>query len=188
MLSRLGSQIPVTDKIVITRDAELCDARGIAKVHVRSWQAAYAGIVPDEDLARLSLGQREQFWTGILSKDERATLVLVDGHLVAGWSSFGPARDEDCDPTLFTELYGIYLLPEYWSTGCGKQLYRATETRIRRNSIENLVLWVFEKNTRARRFYEAIGYRLENGKQKEMHFVGTTAVQVGYRKPLKGQT
>jgi ribosomal protein S18 acetylase RimI-like enzyme len=80
------------------------------------------------------------------------------------------------------------LLPEYWSTGCGKQLYQATETRIRRNLIENLVLWVFEKNTRARRFYEAIGYKLENGKQKEMRFVGTTAVQVRYRKPLKGQT
>ena len=33
--------------------------------------------------------------------------------------------------------------------GYGKQLYRATETRIRQNLVENLVLWVFEKNTRA---------------------------------------
>jgi ribosomal protein S18 acetylase RimI-like enzyme len=173
---------------VIIRDAELRDARGIAEVHIRSWQAAYVGIVPDEDLARLSLAQREQFWTGILSKDESATSVLVDGRLIAGWSSFGPARDEDCDATLFTELYGIYLLPEYWSRGYGKQLYGATETRIRRNLIENLVLWVFEKNTRARRFYEAIGYRLESVKHKEMRFVGTAAVQVRYRKLLKGQT
>jgi hypothetical protein len=44
---------------MITRDAELRDAGGIAKVHVRSWQAAYAGIVPDEDLAQLSVDQRE---------------------------------------------------------------------------------------------------------------------------------
>ena len=97
---------------MVKRDAELRDAHGIAEVHVRSWQAAYASIVPDEDLAQLSVGQREQFWTGILSKDERATLVLVDGHLVAGWSSFGPRETKTANPTLFTELDGIYLLPE----------------------------------------------------------------------------
>jgi hypothetical protein len=92
---------------MIIRDAELRDARGIAEVHVRSWQAAYVGIVPDEDLARLSVDQREQFWTQILSKDERATFVLVNGDLVVRWSGFGPARDEDCDQALVAELYGI---------------------------------------------------------------------------------
>ena len=40
---------------MVIRDAELRDARGIAEVHIRSWQAAYVGIVPDEDLSRLSL-------------------------------------------------------------------------------------------------------------------------------------
>ena len=123
---------------MIIRDAELGDARGIAEVHVRSWQAAYAGIIPDEDLARLSVDQRKQFWTQILSKDVRATFVLVIGGLVVGWSGFGPARDEDCDPILVAELYGIYLFPEYWSMGYDKQLYRATETRIRQSLVENL--------------------------------------------------
>ena len=51
-------------RIMIIRDAELRDARGIAEAHVRSWQAAYATIVPDEDLAQLSVDQREQFWAG----------------------------------------------------------------------------------------------------------------------------
>jgi len=104
---------------MIIRDAKLRDARGIAEVHVRSWQAAYAGIVPDEDLARLSVDLREQFWAQILSKGLRATFVLVNRDLVVGWSGFGPARDEDCDPILVAELHGIYLLPEYWSMGYG---------------------------------------------------------------------
>ena len=82
-------------RIMIIRDAELRDARGIAEVHVRSWQAAYAGIVPDRDLAQLSVDQREQFWAQILSKGVRATFVLVNRDLVVGWSGFGPARDED---------------------------------------------------------------------------------------------
>jgi ribosomal protein S18 acetylase RimI-like enzyme len=137
---------------VITRDAEPHDARGIAEVHVRSWQAAYAGIVPDEELARLSVDQREQSWTQILSKDERKTFVLVDRDLVVGWAGFGSARDKDCDPALVAEIYGIYLLPEYWTMGYGKRFYRATETRISQNLIESVVLWAFKKNTRARSF------------------------------------
>ena len=40
-------------RFMIIRDAELREARGIAEAHVRSWQAAYAAIVPDEDLAQL---------------------------------------------------------------------------------------------------------------------------------------
>jgi len=59
---------------------------------------------------------------------------------------FWAARDEDFDPALVAELYGIYLLPECWSMGYGKQLYGATETRIRQSLVANLVLWVFEKN------------------------------------------
>src|ERR1700692_4051886 len=129
---------------MIIRDAELRDARGIAEVHVRSWQGGDVGIVPDEDFGRLSGHQREQFWTQILSKDERGTFVLVNGDLVVGWSGFGPARDEDCDQALVAELYGIYLLPEYWSMGYGKQLYRATETRIRQSLVANLGVLVFE--------------------------------------------
>jgi GNAT superfamily N-acetyltransferase len=39
-----------------------------------------------------------------------------------------------------------------------------------------------------RRSYEAVGYRLEPGKQKEMRFAGGTAIEVGYRKPLKAET
>ena len=95
-------------RIMIIRDAELRDARGIAEVHVRSWQAAYAGIVPDEDLAQLSVDEQEQFWAQILSKGVRATFVLVNRDLVVGWSGFGPARDEDCDPILVAELHGIF--------------------------------------------------------------------------------
>jgi ribosomal protein S18 acetylase RimI-like enzyme len=169
---------------MIVRDAELRDARGIAEVHVRSWQAAYAGIIPDEELARLSVDQREQFWTQILSKGQRATFVLVNRDLVVGWSAFGPARDEDCDPALVAELYGIYLLPEYWSMGYGKQLYGATETRIRQSLVANLVLWVFEKNARARSFYEAVGYRLESERQKQRRFAGAIAMELRYRKLL----
>ena len=72
--------------------------------------------------------------------------------------------------------------------GYGKQLYRATETRIRQSLVESLVLWVFEKNTCARSFYEAVGYHLESGRQKQRRFAGATAMEIRYRKLLNGET
>jgi GNAT superfamily N-acetyltransferase len=166
------------------REAERHDARGIAEVHVRSWRAAYVGIVPAAELARLSVEEREKLWTQFLSKGERSTSVLVNQELVVGWAGFGPPRDEDCDPALVAELYGLYLLPEYWGQGLGQQLYGLIETRMRRIPVESLVLWVFEKNTRARCFYEARGYQLESGMEDEMSFVEARVKIVRYRKIL----
>ena len=54
------------------RAATPADAAAIAGVHVRSWQAAYRGIVPDEVLDGLSLPDREQRWRSILRAQRRA--------------------------------------------------------------------------------------------------------------------
>ena len=56
--------------------------------------------------------------------------------------------------------------------------------RIRQSLAANLVLWVFEKNARARSFYEAVGYRLESERQKQRRFAGATAMELRYRKLL----
>jgi hypothetical protein len=40
------------------RAATVADATAIGEVHVRSWQAAYAGLIPADFLARLSAESR----------------------------------------------------------------------------------------------------------------------------------
>ena len=47
---------------MIIREPSKDDARGLAEVHVRSWQAAYKGQLPDDILDNLSVDQREQQW------------------------------------------------------------------------------------------------------------------------------
>ena len=49
------------DEVTI-RVATEGDAAGIARVHVRSWQEAYAGIVPDAYLASLDADERTAQW------------------------------------------------------------------------------------------------------------------------------
>ncbi len=79
------------------RPAAVADADGIAEVHVRSWQEAYRGLMPQEVLDGLSVSERAANWARILGETGRGsqTLVVLDGSRVVGWASFGDARDAD---------------------------------------------------------------------------------------------
>jgi hypothetical protein len=44
------------------------DCRSIAEVHVASWQATYAGLLPEDYLASLSVDQREAMWKQIVRR------------------------------------------------------------------------------------------------------------------------
>ncbi|MSO21320.1 MAG: hypothetical protein EXQ56_12860 [Acidobacteria bacterium] len=71
---------------VFIREGNLSDADAIARVHVRSWQATYAGILPSELLYSLSVEDRSRRWAMLLSDPafKQAIFVahLADGSLV----------------------------------------------------------------------------------------------------------
>ena len=78
------------------RLATVADAEAIAGVHVRSWQAAYRGIVPDAILDGLSVERRVAWWRSTMSEPGEAR-VWVNGPAgtVVGFAATGPARDDD---------------------------------------------------------------------------------------------
>ena len=78
---------------VTIRPAAEGDAAGIARVHVRSWQEAYAGIVPEAYLAALDVDQRASEWASYLREgpsDQVLTWVALSGSSVVGFVTVGP--------------------------------------------------------------------------------------------------
>lgn len=53
------------------RTAELKDAPLIAAVHVKTWQYAYKGQVPDSYLEGLSIKKRTEVWKKTLKKPNK---------------------------------------------------------------------------------------------------------------------
>lgn len=148
---------------MLLRPATVDDARGIAAVHVRSWQEAYRGLMPQEVLDGLSIAERAANWARIIAETSRGSRTLVaerDG-TIAGWASFGAARDEDAPGT--GELWGIYAHPDAWSTGVGHRLIAAVEDGLRADGHEVAYLWVLEGNDRAAGFYERHGWTADGG-------------------------
>jgi GNAT superfamily N-acetyltransferase len=152
---------------MLIRGATSADADGIAEVHVRSWQAAYRGLMPQHVLDGLSVAERAAGWARILAETPRRTLVAVDGERVVGWASFGDARDADAgepDSRGGTgELWGIYAHPDAWSTGVGHRLLTAVERELRDAGHETAYLWVLDGNERASTFYERHGWHADGG-------------------------
>ena len=66
------------------------DVPNIAEVHVRSWQAAYRGILADDLLDRLSVTEREGSWRALLSNTEHHWLKLVAENGMADSLAFAP--------------------------------------------------------------------------------------------------
>jgi GNAT superfamily N-acetyltransferase len=149
------------------------DAEAVARVHVRTWQVAYAHVFPPERLAQLSVDRRAVQW-----RDEPPLVAQLGGEVV-GFVSVGASREADGDG----ELFAIYVDPEQWGSGVGRELIAAGEQRLRELGHREVILWVLEDNPRARRFYECAGWH-HDGERRSITFMGVEAHEVRYRKVL----
>ena len=143
------------------RDATRADAHAIATVAVRSWRAAYRGLLPDDVLAGLSIPDREQLWSEVLTTRPPHTRVVVATieDTVVGFAATGPplVPADRADPTL-GDLYALYLAPHVWRRGIGTRLHAAALDRIRSCGFTHAGLWVLDTNERALRFYRHHGW------------------------------
>ena len=146
---------------VLIRQAAADDAASIAAVQVRSWRAAYRGLLPQEELDALDMDRGAGTWTRILAASQwprSGTLVAEGENGVVGFAALSPTRDDDADPALVGELAALYALEQVWGTGVGRDLMTASLAAFTEAGYQRAGLWVLEKNDRARRFYETAGW------------------------------
>lgn len=139
------------------------DAAAIATIMVTSFLATYRGIMPDSVLARQDVAKRTESWQAQLSKADpsdpvRVWVTEVDG-AVAGYAVTLPGSDEFLPPPPGAgELDSLYLAPDMVGRGLGRRLLQHATDDLWDRGFSPLVLWAFEANDRARRFYEAAGW------------------------------
>ncbi|MEV6443639.1 GNAT family N-acetyltransferase [Amycolatopsis sp. NPDC051716] len=153
------------------RAATVADAPAIGEIHVRSWQAAYAGLIPEDFLARLSASSRAASWARRIGEGSGQVLVLEEDGVVAGFAAFGPSQ-----------LYALYLLPEFWGRGLGRTLHDRVVDEL---SGDSAVLWVLATNERAKAFYVRQGWVDDGARQAETIDDGrVTLEEMRFRRPL----
>lgn len=142
---------------MILRPAVPDDAMPVARVHVRAWQVAYRGLIPDDHLQGLRAEERAQRYdfTGRDPAQPR-TLVAIEADTVLGFATVSPARDAEAAG--HGELCALYVEPDCWGRGIGQALAAAARDELFRLGYRQAVLWVVAGNARAQRFYHADGW------------------------------
>ena len=160
------------------------DAAAIARVHIDSWRAAYRGLVPGSCLQKLDHGGRAQRLRESLAEGKEEIYVAEQAREVIGFAALGPCRDPGVGKKATGEIRAIYVDPRHWRKGAGTVLCRHAEGTLRARGCVQVVLWVFEVNEGARRFYEAMGFRTDGS--SKMLDPGAPLKAVRYRKALGG--
>lgn len=166
--------------------ARLEHAPGLAHVHVRSWQAAYAGILAPDFLAGLSEPDRARRWRDILQQAGSTSQTLValsDADSVLAFVSLGPCRDDGA-PTEQGEIWALYADPDAWDQGLGRALLRRALDELRARGFRAVSLWVLSDNLRGRRFYEALGFAPVVGSGKRFELGGREVEELRYLQAL----
>ena len=154
----MNAQTPIEPFV---RPAILDDAEGIAKVHVKGWQEAYVGQLPQHVLDRQSVPARMRMWSGLLQEPPatRWTFVAIDP--AAGVVGFvGGVRAK---PTAYGPAFKVpvlYVLQSHLRRGLGRKLMHALGEAMARHGAGEVALWSLASNKAARAFYEAIDGRL----------------------------
>lgn len=176
-----SEQEPADGLAVRVREATAMDAASIGRIHVATWRSAYAGLVPEDYLVRLSVRERAAWWReGIGRGREGRVLVaeLEESGRIVGFGSCGKARDRRFG--LAGEVYTLYVDLDWQERGVGRRLLTALFEELAARGELGALVWVLAANP-ARYFYEAQGGQpLGEGQER---FAGALLDTVAYGWP-----
>lgn len=147
------------------------DALAVARVHVRSWQVGYQGLLPGAYLDGLRLEDRAARYTFDRSDGPRTTVAIVD-RAIAGFATING-----------DELAALYVDPDAWGNGIGRALVSRARADLAAAGATAARLWLLDGNQRGQRFYERDGWATD-GTRRAQTVWSVTVDEIEYRRSL----
>ena len=136
------------------RAARTGDAQAIAGVLVAGWRSAYAGLLPAEHLAGMSVRRHAAQQEAIIAAGG-GVLVAEARDRVVGFCTVGSPRTKGLAEG---EVETLYVLDDWRERGLGRRLMQSGAAYLAGVGCRSLFLWVLEDNP-SRWFYERMGGR-----------------------------
>jgi len=163
---------------VLIRPAHAADLDEIQSVAEAAWHETYDDLVGTETVERV-LGKwyEDAAIEAGINHEQQDFFVAVDDETVIGYAHVGPHP-----PQRTYQLYRIYVHPDYWRRGVGKDLLANVEQELFERDAADYEAEVLRDNDAGVAFLEATGF--ERVQKREGDMVGTAVPEYRYRKPL----
>ena len=134
------------------------DISAVARVQVEAWDAAYRGLIPDEVIDARTVELRTNQWSGAVADPRSLIFVACDSD--GNVQGFASARVlVEPESGFQSYLQTLYVRPEFWRKGIGRQLLRAVCSHLSALGVRNVVLRTMRLGD-AREFYDRLGARV----------------------------
>lgn len=154
------------------------DEKTLAYIQTESWKAAFSAILSPEELERSTdFEKAEKMYQNVLNRHSvHMVIEFVDQHphCIAGWG-----QNRSNLGSNVAELICIHSLCDKWRQGYGSIMIQHVLDEIKAEGYSEIILWVFEENLRARRFYEKHDFIVTDRKNQSHG-----AVEIMYTKRL----
>lgn len=143
---------------MIYREANINDAKNIARLHAESWRNTYRGMMSDAYLDNTVFAERQTHWQKRFDAptDNQYVLVAETEGQLAGFVCVYGADDAKWGSL----IDNLHVRPDMKGEGIGKRLINEGMTWAKKNyPNDGVYLWVFEANLPSRKFYEVMGGR-----------------------------
>jgi RimJ/RimL family protein N-acetyltransferase len=163
------------------REATIEDVPAIAALHRSGWREGYGHLFTPDILERAIEKHCSRWPVVFRDPDFRQTTMLVveSEEGLTGFAHFGPAEDER------TELYSFYVDPSHWGDGTAVEMMTGVRAILVSDGLTSVYLTTYGGVSRARRFYEKMGFR-ETGRVIDYYLLNEVHVpQIEYVCHLK---
>lgn len=150
------------------------DKLAIAKVHYNSWIETYTNLISSDYLEKLSVENSLKYFKNVNPSN---ILIAKENDEIVGYVKFGQYRSNDINNC--GEIESIYILKQSQHSGIGKQLIKNAISRL---DYPIIYLWVLETNVNAIKFYQHLGFKLENIKKEITLVTPVVEVRMQYKK------
>lgn len=153
---------------MIIRPFRDSDVDTLIEIQKSTWQNFYAGILPEKAVDSLvNSGLKEKWEQRMHYPMPPLHIADLDGTLI-GSVCYGPSLA--CDLTKNTQLYSLYVHPDYWGRGIvGNALIEHVKDWCKGKDTQAIEGWVSPENEFVDSFLKEKGFRRTNQKRIVMH-------------------
>lgn len=163
---------------VVVRRAAIGDVAAITRVARDTWHAAYDDLL-GADVVESVLDEwyEDDAIVAGIEHDAQDFFVAVRDDDVVGYAHVGPHP-----PRRTFQVYRLYVRPDDWREGIGRQLIAEVEQALYDRDVGSYEAEVLAGNDVGTAFYESAGFERVDDGQRELQ--GVTVDELVYRKRL----